>query len=108
MDRKTAILAATKLAFVGCAISLIVHPFFYAETRLANDVISNTGQRQFSGGIDVCRKTLMTDGIHGLYRGWRISQIAGVTLGIINLFVLPATIPQSISYQVSDYASDDI
>lgn len=37
------------------------------------------GQRQFKGIFDVYRKTLSTDGIGGLYRGFSVS-IMGITM----------------------------
>ena len=45
----------------------------YARTRLANDAKSVKkagGERQFNGLIDVYKKTLKSDGIVGLYRGF--------------------------------------
>jgi solute carrier family 25 (adenine nucleotide translocator) protein 4/5/6/31 len=60
------------------AVSLtFVYSLDYARTRLANDIQSaekNT-TRQFNGLIDVYRKTLATDGIVGLYRGFVISCV---------------------------------
>lgn len=49
----------------------------YARTRLANDAKSAAkgGERQFSGLLDVYRKTLKSDGIAGLYRGFNISCV---------------------------------
>jgi len=64
------------------AISLMfVYPLDFARTRLANDLknIKKGGkERQFSGLIDVYKKTVALDGIVGLYRGFCIS-----CLGII-------------------------
>lgn len=60
------------------AVSLaFVYSLDYARTRLANDSKSakNGGQRQFSGLIDVYRKTLASDGIAGLYRGFNVSCV---------------------------------
>ena len=49
----------------------------YARTRLTNDLKSakKGGQKQFNGLIDVYKKTLATDGIAGLYRGFVISCV---------------------------------
>jgi solute carrier family 25 (adenine nucleotide translocator) protein 4/5/6/31 len=50
----------------------------YARTRLANDnkaAKKGGGERQFNGLIDVYRKTLATDGVAGLYRGFVISCV---------------------------------
>lgn len=62
------------------AMSLcFVYSLDYARTRLANDAKSATkgggGERQFNGLVDVYRKTLKTDGIAGLYRGFVISCV---------------------------------
>ncbi|KAJ6187578.1 mitochondrial ADP/ATP carrier [Penicillium mononematosum] len=56
----------------GATSLLFVYSLDYARTRLANDAKSSkgTGERQFNGLIDVYRKTLATDGIAGLYRGF--------------------------------------
>ncbi|CAF0873133.1 unnamed protein product [Brachionus calyciflorus] len=52
-----------------------VYSLDYARTRLANDTgsVKIGGVRQFNGLIDVYKKTLYTDGIAGLYRGFVIS-----------------------------------
>merc|ERR1712226_1750892 len=54
-----------------------VYSLDYARTRLANDTKSSKkgGERQFNGLIDVYTKTLKTDGIQGLYRGFVISCV---------------------------------
>merc|ERR1712038_106008 len=60
------------------AMSLcFVYSLDYARTRLANDAKSSKkgGERQFNGLIDVYRKTLKSDGIQGLYRGFTISCV---------------------------------
>merc|ERR1712149_122474 len=61
------------------ALSLcFVYSLDYARTRLANDTKSSKkggGERQFNGLIDVYTKTLKTDGIQGLYRGFVISCV---------------------------------
>lgn len=54
---------------------LFVYSLDYARTRLANDMKGKGGERQFTGIVDVYRKTLATDGIAGLYRGFVISFI---------------------------------
>lgn len=53
----------------------------YARTRLGTDAREHSvnGQRQFKGLIDVYRKTLSSDGVVGLYRGFGVS-IMGITL----------------------------
>jgi solute carrier family 25 (adenine nucleotide translocator) protein 4/5/6/31 len=61
---------ATSLAFV--------YSLDYARTRLANDAKSTKkggGERQFKGLADVYKKTIASDGIAGLYRGFTISCV---------------------------------
>jgi len=67
------------------ALSLaFVYSLDYARTRLANDNKQSKkgaapgaagGERQFNGLIDVYKKTIATDGIGGLYRGFVISCV---------------------------------
>jgi solute carrier family 25 (adenine nucleotide translocator) protein 4/5/6/31 len=53
-----------------------VYHLDYARTRLANDMKGKGGgERQYTGLIDVYRKTLASDGIAGLYRGFVISSV---------------------------------
>jgi len=61
----------------GASSLLFVYSLDYARTRLANDNKSakKGGERQFSGLLDVYKKTLKTDGIAGLYRGFVISAV---------------------------------
>jgi solute carrier family 25 (mitochondrial adenine nucleotide translocator), member 4/5/6/31 len=64
---------------VAGAMSLcFVYSLDYARTRLANDTKASkkgAGERQFNGLIDVYKKTLATDGVAGLYRGFVISCV---------------------------------
>jgi solute carrier family 25 (adenine nucleotide translocator) protein 4/5/6/31 len=63
---------------VAGAMSLcFVYSLDYARTRLANDAKGSKkgGEREFKGLVDVYRKTLATDGIAGLYRGFVISCV---------------------------------
>jgi solute carrier family 25 (adenine nucleotide translocator) protein 4/5/6/31 len=61
----------------GACSLFFVYSLDYARTRLANDAKSSKGggERQFNGLVDVYRKTLATDGIQGLYRGFVISCV---------------------------------
>ncbi|TPX53675.1 hypothetical protein PhCBS80983_g06241 [Powellomyces hirtus] len=61
----------------GASSLAFVYSLDYARTRLANDnkAAGKGGERQFNGLIDVYRKTLATDGIAGLYRGFAISCV---------------------------------
>ncbi|KAK9714666.1 hypothetical protein RND81_06G110800 [Saponaria officinalis] len=69
----------------------VVYPLLYAQVRLINDVkpvtriqfsldstaktTINAAHRQFSSALDVVKKTLMSDGVPGLYRGCTITCI---------------------------------
>jgi len=62
------------------AMSLcFVYSLDYARTRLANDTKTakkgGGSERQFNGLFDVYKKTLATDGVSGLYRGFVISCV---------------------------------
>jgi len=62
----------------GAASLTFVYSLDYARTRLANDAKSSkkgSGERQFKGLLDVYRKTMATDGVAGLYRGFVISCV---------------------------------
>lgn len=68
----------TNIASGGMAGSLsltLVYSLDFARTRLANDAKGKGGERQFNGLVDVYAKTLKTDGIQGLYRGFTISCV---------------------------------
>lgn len=61
------------------AMSLcFVYSLDYCRTRLANDAKAagkGGGERQFNGMVDVYRKTIASDGVAGLYRGFVISCV---------------------------------
>jgi len=61
----------------GACSLLFVYSLDFARTRLANDNKSakKGGERQFNGLVDVYRKTMATDGVAGLYRGFVISCV---------------------------------
>merc|ERR1712136_284972 len=64
----------------GCAGALslcFVYSLDFARTKLANDTKSGKkgGAREYNGLIDVYKKTLKSDGIQGLYRGFVISCV---------------------------------
>merc|ERR1711950_98337 len=59
----------------GTLSLMFVYSLDYARTRLANDAKGKGGERQFNGLIDVYVKTLKSDGIQGLYRGFVISAV---------------------------------
>jgi len=62
----------------GASSLVFVYSLDYARTRLANDTKSSKkggGERQFNGLLDVYVKTMKTDGIAGLYRGFMVSCV---------------------------------
>ncbi|KAL2979678.1 hypothetical protein AAZX31_13G185400 [Glycine max] len=61
----------------GASSLLFVYSLDYARTRLANDAkaAKKGGERQFNGLVDVYKKTLASDGVAGLYRGFNISCV---------------------------------
>ena len=61
----------------GSVSLLFVYSLDYARTRLTNDLknAKKGGEKQFNGLIDVYKKTLASDGIVGLYRGFVISCV---------------------------------
>jgi solute carrier family 25 (adenine nucleotide translocator) protein 4/5/6/31 len=63
----------------GATSMLFVYSLDYARTRLANDAknAKKGGERQFNGLVDVYRKTLASDGVAGLYRGF-MPSVAGI------------------------------
>jgi len=89
------------------ALSLVfVYSLDYARTRLAADNKTSKkggGERQFSGLLDVYRKTLASDGIGGLYRGFVISAVGiviyrGLYFGIYDSVkpLMPASLANSL------------
>lgn len=69
-------------AAAGASSSIFVYSLDFARTRLANDakmVGKEGGDRQYKGMIDVYRKTLASDGVRGLYRGFGPS-LAGIVV----------------------------
>jgi len=83
----------------GSVSLLFVYSLDYARTRLTNDLKSakKGGQKQFTGLIDVYKKTLASDGLAGLYRGFVISCVGiviyrGLYFGIYDSVkpILPA------------------
>ena len=57
------------------SFSSLLTPLTMVVTRLANDAKGKGGERQFNGLVDVYTKTLKSDGIQGLYRGFTISAV---------------------------------
>jgi solute carrier family 25 (adenine nucleotide translocator) protein 4/5/6/31 len=67
----------------GATSLLFVYSLDYARTRLAADNKSTkkgaTGERQFNGLLDVYKKTIATDGVAGLYRGF-LPSVVGIVV----------------------------
>jgi len=65
----------------GATSLMFVYSLDYARTRLANDAkdAKKGGERQFNGLVDVYKKTIASDGILGLYRGFGPS-VAGIVV----------------------------
>jgi len=59
----------------GSMSLFFVYSLDYCRTRLANDAKTKSGTRQYNGMIDVYVKTIKSDGIQGLYRGFVISCV---------------------------------
>jgi solute carrier family 25 (adenine nucleotide translocator) protein 4/5/6/31 len=61
----------------GASSMVFVYSLDFARTRLANDAKSakKGGECQFNGLVDVYRKTMASDGIAGLYRGFVVSVV---------------------------------
>ena len=68
-------------AAAGASSLFFVYSLDFARTRLANDAKSTKGggDRQFNGLVDVYRKTLASDGIAGLYRGF-VPSVVGIVV----------------------------
>merc|ERR1712000_132401 len=79
--RYTGIGDCFKRTAAGATSMLFVYSLDYARTRLANDAkhAKSGGARQFNGLIDVYRKTIASDGIAGLYRGF-MPSVAGIVV----------------------------
>lgn len=61
----------------GSVSLTFVYSLDYARTRLTNDMKSSKkgGEKKYNGLIDCYKKTIATDGIAGLYRGFVISCV---------------------------------
>lgn len=58
----------------GASSLLFVYPLDYARTRLATDVKMGA-EREYKGLADCISKTMASDGVNGLYRGFGISVV---------------------------------
>jgi len=71
----------------GTMSLFFVYSLDYARTRLANDnkAAGKGGERQFNGLVDVYRKTIASDGVKGLYRGFVISAFGIFLYRLVNV-----------------------
>ncbi|KAI4750544.1 ADP,ATP carrier protein-like protein [Aureobasidium sp. EXF-3400] len=88
-------------AAAGATKLLFLYPLDYARVRLANDVKNATSsERQYRGLVDVFEKTLASDGVAGLYRGFLPSVMGiivyrGLWIGIIE-FIKPLVLTDAL------------
>lgn len=66
-------------AAAGATSLTVSYPLEYTYTRMAADVGGADGKRQYSGLVDCIQKTIKSDGIRGLYRGYGPS-VAGIVV----------------------------
>uniref|UniRef100_A0A8D9BD95 ADP/ATP translocase n=3 Tax=Cacopsylla melanoneura TaxID=428564 RepID=A0A8D9BD95_9HEMI len=57
----------------GATSLLFVYPLDFARTRLAADMGKGPGERLYSGMLDCIKKTVKSDGMMGIYRGFGVS-----------------------------------
>jgi solute carrier family 25 (adenine nucleotide translocator) protein 4/5/6/31 len=57
----------------GATSLCFVYPLDFARTRLAADVGKGAAEREFKGLVDCISKTVKSDGVVGLYRGFGVS-----------------------------------
>ena len=81
----------------GALSLLFVYSLDYARTRLANDAKQSKkggGDRQFNGLLDVYRKTLASDGVAGLYRGFVVSCVGIVVYRGLYFGMFDSIVPE--------------
>jgi len=81
----------------GALSLMFVYSLDYARTRLANDAKQSKkggGERQFNGLLDVYKKTLASDGIAGLYRGFMVSCVGIVVYRGLYFGMFDSIIPE--------------
>ncbi|TXG47422.1 hypothetical protein EZV62_026716 [Acer yangbiense] len=93
------LLAADSLSL---AVALfLVYPLEYAKTRMANDIRTKSTfeKRQYNGMIDVFRKTLKSDGIDGLYRGYKMAYVAYFVHDVLFFVLKPKGMLEMLGFQ---------
>jgi len=83
----------------------VVYSLDFARTKLANDAKGKDGVRKYNGLVDVYRKTLATDGVQGLYRGFCISAVGifiyrGLYFGLYDS-LKPILLPKDAGFLIS-------
>ena len=63
----------------GATSLTVSYPLEYTYTRMAADVGDANGKRMYNGIVDCMQKTVKTDGLRGLYRGYGPS-VAGIVV----------------------------
>ena len=82
-------------AAAGATSLTVSYPLEYTYTRMAADVGDANGKRMYNGLWDCILKTMKSDGIRGLYRGYGPS-VAGIVVyraGYFGLYDYAKTIP---------------
>ncbi|WKY07473.1 hypothetical protein Q1695_007156 [Nippostrongylus brasiliensis] len=59
--------------FAGSTTLCFVYPLDFIRTRLSVDIGTNKANRDYAGFMDCLRKTIRSEGVVGLYRGFFIS-----------------------------------
>ncbi|KAK1557281.1 hypothetical protein Q3G72_021626 [Acer saccharum] len=93
-------LITKKLTSLAVALFL-VYPLEYAKTRIANDIRtkSTVEKRQYNGMIDVFRKTLKSDGIDGLYHGYKMAYVAYFVHNVLFFVLKPKGMLEMLGFQ---------
>ncbi|XP_014245841.1 ADP,ATP carrier protein 1-like [Cimex lectularius] len=79
----------------GASSLCVVYPLDYARTRLAADVGKSGQQRQYNGLVDCILKTIKSDGVIGLYRGFIVS-VQGIIIYRASYFGMYDTIKSTL------------
>ncbi|XP_025833010.1 ADP,ATP carrier protein 1 [Agrilus planipennis] len=98
----------------GATSLCFVYPLDYARTRLGADV-GKAGEREYTGLVDCLLKTVKSDGIVGLYRGFNVSvqgiiMYRGAYFGMFDTFKAflpdPKNTPVIISFLIAQVVTN--